>query len=66
MCRPRELRLFLAPIVRSRSLQGGSFNDETISLATGSFTTPLGINYGLQFDSALGRRGGDLVSGEGN
>lgn len=47
------------------ALQGGSFDDETIGLATGSFSTPISMSYGLQFDGALGTRGGDLVGGGG-
>lgn len=47
------------------SLQGGSFDDKTIGLAAMSFTTPIGMNYGLQFDGAVGTRVGELVGGGG-
>lgn len=47
------------------AIHGGSFDDETVGLATGAFSTPIGMNYGLQFDAALGTRGGDLVGGGG-
>ena len=47
------------------SIEGGSISDNGAFLGLGSYTIPLGTNYGMQFDGALGSISSHFLGGGG-